>query len=264
MPKKSNHHRAMKKRIIIVLSSDLNSKLLLKNMMEYLYNFEIKIVWEKKLFKTLEKIKKDMYGKSVVKKILKLIDYLALKLFNRWSQGLVKKNLINSLGTKQESHVANINSSIFIKEVNEWNSHLIINFGTSIYSKKTIGLISAPIYNVHTGILPNYRNVYSEFWALMNKDYSNLGTTIFLIDSGIDKGPIVSVKYLDRNKVQNSNLREIIVMNLSLAGESILEVLNRKKIIYSYPDENYSHYYRTPTIQNIISFAWENMKKRKH
>jgi folate-dependent phosphoribosylglycinamide formyltransferase PurN len=253
----------MKKRIIFVLSQDFKSKVLLKNIEEGLYNFDIKIIWEKKSDKIRNKIKKELYGKSSYSKILILIDYMALWLFNKWSQGLVKKNKINSAQTYQELHITSINASKFIEELNAWNSDLIINFGTSIYSGKTLGLIKAPIYNVHTGILPNYRNVYSEFWALVNKDYSNLGTTIFLIDSGIDKGPIISVKHLDPQLVQKSNLKEILMMNLSLASESILEVLNRKEVIHTYLNMNYSHYYRTPTLKNIIDFFLLN-RKRQH
>ena len=54
-------------------------------------------------------------------------------------------------------------------------------------------LINAPKYGTflwHEGITPNYRGVYSPFWALVNKDYDNLGYTLLRMNSKLDAGEI--------------------------------------------------------------------------
>ncbi len=54
-------------------------------------------------------------------------------------------------------------------------------------------LINAPKYGTflwHEGITPNYRGVYSPFWALVNKDYDNLGYTLLRMNAKLDAGEI--------------------------------------------------------------------------
>ncbi|MFN0279984.1 MAG: formyltransferase family protein [Pyrinomonadaceae bacterium] len=54
-------------------------------------------------------------------------------------------------------------------------------------------LINTPKYGTflwHEGITPNYRGVYSPFWALVNKDYDNLGYTLLRMNSKLDAGEV--------------------------------------------------------------------------
>lgn len=54
-------------------------------------------------------------------------------------------------------------------------------------------LITEPRYGSflwHEGITPEYRGVYSPFWALRNADYGNLGYTLLKMNSKLDAGDI--------------------------------------------------------------------------
>lgn len=55
----------------------------------------------------------------------------------------------------------------------------------------------------HEGITPNYRGVYSPFWALVNEDYDNLGYTLLKMNSKLDAGEI----YVQGN-VENIHLTQ--------------------------------------------------------
>jgi folate-dependent phosphoribosylglycinamide formyltransferase PurN len=43
----------------------------------------------------------------------------------------------------------------------------------------------------HPGVTPHYRGAYSPFWALMHGKPEMVGFTVFLLDAGIDTGPIL-------------------------------------------------------------------------
>lgn len=54
-------------------------------------------------------------------------------------------------------------------------------------------LINQPRYGSflwHEGITPEYRGVYSPFWALVNKDHKNLGYTLLKMTTKLDAGDI--------------------------------------------------------------------------
>jgi len=49
------------------------------------------------------------------------------------------------------------------------------------------------VLNLHSGILPDYKGVMATFWAMLNGE-EQIGTTLhWIVDSGIDTGPIVGI-----------------------------------------------------------------------
>ena len=49
------------------------------------------------------------------------------------------------------------------------------------------------VLNLHSGILPAYRGVMATFWAMLNSE-KEIGTTLhWIVDSGIDTGPVISI-----------------------------------------------------------------------
>ena len=88
--------------------------------------------------------------------------------------------------------VDSINDSIVPLSIKEYAPDVIIVMGTGILKK---GILSAaeniPIINIHGGCLPNYKGNHCFFFALMNEDFSNIASTIHLIDSGIDSGSVI-------------------------------------------------------------------------
>lgn len=69
----------------------------------------------------------------------------------------------------------------------------VVVSGTGILGKKLIEAVRpGPIINIHCGITPRYRGTHGAFWAVVNADWDNIGTTIHYIDEGIDTGGILS------------------------------------------------------------------------
>ncbi len=66
-------------------------------------------------------------------------------------------------------------------------------------------IINAPKHGAflwHEGITPEYRGVYSPFWALVKKDYDNLGYTLLKMNSKLDAGEVFV-----QGKVENVDLK---------------------------------------------------------
>lgn len=64
---------------------------------------------------------------------------------------------------------------------------------TTVLTPETIAAADGLILNIHGGYLPNYRGWYGFFFALYDREYDKIGSTIHFIDFGIDTGDIVEV-----------------------------------------------------------------------
>lgn len=49
------------------------------------------------------------------------------------------------------------------------------------------------VLNLHSGILPDYRGVMATFWAMLNGEEQVGSTLHWIVDSGIDTGPIIDI-----------------------------------------------------------------------
>jgi phosphoribosylglycinamide formyltransferase 1 len=63
--------------------------------------------------------------------------------------------------------------------------------GTRILSGDTLAVARAPFLNMHAGITPAYRGVHGGYWARVQGHRDRVGTTVHLIDEGIDTGGVL-------------------------------------------------------------------------
>jgi folate-dependent phosphoribosylglycinamide formyltransferase PurN len=80
---------------------------------------------------------------------------------------------------------------------------IIVVNGTRIISKKILQSTNAVFINMHVGITPQYRGSHGGYWALYNKDVANFGTTIHLIDAGVDTGAVIRQVFIKPDKADN-------------------------------------------------------------
>ena len=71
-------------------------------------------------------------------------------------------------------------------------------FGSSMLKDIWFSDQSKTIVNLHLGLSPFYRGSATLFWPFFNNDLKHLGTTIHIIDKGIDTGPIIKTVKLKR------------------------------------------------------------------
>jgi phosphoribosylglycinamide formyltransferase 1 len=74
---------------------------------------------------------------------------------------------------------------------------VVVLSGTRIVSKETLASVGAPFLNLHAGITPLYRGVHGAYWALADSRPDLVGSTVHVVDSGVDTGAVVEQVLFD-------------------------------------------------------------------
>ena len=69
---------------------------------------------------------------------------------------------------------------------------VIVVSGTRIISRKTLDCVDATFINLHAGVAPQYRGVHGGYWALAEGRPELVGSTVHIVDQGIDTGPVLA------------------------------------------------------------------------
>jgi folate-dependent phosphoribosylglycinamide formyltransferase PurN len=69
---------------------------------------------------------------------------------------------------------------------------VVVLNGTRILSKETLSCVDAPFINTHAGITPFCRGVHGGYWALAERRPDLVGTTVHVVDTGIDTGQVLA------------------------------------------------------------------------
>ena len=88
-------------------------------------------------------------------------------------------------------HVPSVNDPSVSSLLREARPAVVVVTGTRILDRTTLASTEAPFLNLHAGITPAYRGAHGGYWALVDGAPALVGTTIHLIDPGIDTGPVV-------------------------------------------------------------------------
>jgi formyl transferase-like protein len=88
--------------------------------------------------------------------------------------------------------VPSVNSAEARTALRELAPAVVVVNGTRVIDAATLDAIAAPIINTHLGITPLYRGVHGAYWALAEGRPDLAGTTVHLVDGGIDSGAIIA------------------------------------------------------------------------
>ena len=95
---------------------------------------------------------------------------------------------------------------------------IIIVNGTRIISKKILQCTAAVFINMHVGITPQYRGSHGGYWALHNNDVANFGTTVHLVDAGVDTGAVLKQVFTKPEKQDNFTTYPILQVAIGIAA----------------------------------------------
>ncbi|MGV0908795.1 formyl transferase [Martelella sp. FOR1707] len=84
--------------------------------------------------------------------------------------------------------VASVNEPDVPEALTRFMPDVVLVNGTRIIKPNVLGCVGAPFINMHAGITPMYRGVHGGYWAMWNGDPGNFGSTIHLVDPGVDTG----------------------------------------------------------------------------
>lgn len=88
--------------------------------------------------------------------------------------------------------VGTVNDPLTSELLRELRPSAVVVQGTRIISRSTLESIECPVLNLHAGVTPTYRGVHGGYWALAAGRPDLVGTTVHLVDAGIDTGPVVA------------------------------------------------------------------------
>jgi folate-dependent phosphoribosylglycinamide formyltransferase PurN len=88
--------------------------------------------------------------------------------------------------------VPSVNDPRTVALLREWAPAVVAVHGTRIIARPVLDAIDVPVLNVHAGITPRYRGVHGGYWALRDGRPDLAGSTVHLVDAGIDTGGVVA------------------------------------------------------------------------
>jgi folate-dependent phosphoribosylglycinamide formyltransferase PurN len=88
--------------------------------------------------------------------------------------------------------VPSINGEHVVALLSSLRPALVVVNGTRIIAARVLDSAGCPVVNLHAGITPRYRGVHGGYWALAERRPEWVGTTLHLVDPGIDTGGILA------------------------------------------------------------------------
>jgi folate-dependent phosphoribosylglycinamide formyltransferase PurN len=87
--------------------------------------------------------------------------------------------------------VPSVNADETRRVLRQLDPEVVVINGTRIIGRETLSAVAAPFINMHAGITPLYRGVHGGYWALAEGRPDLAGTTVHLVDEGIDTGSVI-------------------------------------------------------------------------
>jgi methionyl-tRNA formyltransferase len=132
---------------------------------------------------------------------------------------------------------------------------VLVVCGTAILREDILNIPRRYALNVHGAMVPAYRNVHGTFWATVQDDDENLGSSILHLTSGIDNGDIAAQRRLEDPEPRT--LRAVRRETLLLSGELLREAiaLARTDDVPRKPQEGKVGVWHTPRAIDIVRHA---------
>lgn len=137
---------------------------------------------------------------------------------------------VKKLFEQHEVPLIDIESSIndlkVLDKIKSYEPDVIVSIASNqIFKKKLLSLPSKGCINLHTALLPKYRGLMPTFWAMKNNE-DNIGVSVFLMDEGIDSGPIIVQKILPiaKDKPMNQLIKETKHAGMGAIKEALIKL----------------------------------------
>lgn len=242
----------MQNKKIVFLASDCESSRWVYYALKQEFDFAAVIieapVSKKLLFK--RRMKKIGFWKVIGQAAFSLFAVPVLRrIANKRKKALLKQFNLNSGPFPGSSlFVDSVNDETCRELLLQVNPDVVVVNGTRIISKKTLGSIPALFLNMHVGITPAYRGSHGGYWALYNNDVANFGTTIHMIDAGVDTGSVLKQVFTNPSKDDNFTTYPILQTAIGInALKEVLRQIGKEGYTISTNEEKGKMYYQ-PTL----------------
>lgn len=93
--------------------------------------------------------------------------------------------------------VNSVNEPETLHRLEDLDPAVVVVNGTRIISNSVLSAVGCPFLNMHAGITPRYRGVHGGYWALREGRHDLVGTTVHLVDPGIDTGGVLAQAFFE-------------------------------------------------------------------
>ena len=147
-----------------------------------------------------------------------------------------------------------INNPDSILKIKAFKPDLFVSIlGNEIFKKEIISLSKHGILNLHSSLLPKYRGLMPCFWVLKN-DEKYTGVSVFLVDKGIDSGPILVREKISIGNMKHSELIKYTKRIGMIAVKKAIEMIKNKEKVRLPNMDSLMTYYSFPTRKDVIEF----------
>jgi len=140
-----------------------------------------------------------------------------------------------------------VNGSNTVSAINKINPDIIIQNGAGILKKNVFSLAKIFTINLHHGIAPLIRGMFSIYWALWERKKTWVGSTVHVIDKGIDTGKVLAYSNIkcDIGKDQYPDLFKKITKSGTTDMLTILKKIENNESVGIAPIEGERNYRST-------------------
>ncbi len=154
-----------------------------------------------------------------------------------------------------------INSEHILNELKTLKPDIIFSISCpQIMRNEIISIPAIACLNIHSSLLPKYRGLNANFWA-MAKGESTSGVTIHYIKPGIDDGDILLQEAIE---IDNKwSLHELYLKAIDVGSDMIVKCLNQireDKVTTRKNDISKGSYYSCATRKDVKEFRSRNKK----
>ncbi|MEX2140288.1 MAG: formyl transferase [Pirellulales bacterium] len=150
--------------------------------------------------------------------------------------------------------VASANSAVVVERLRALSPSVVVVNGTRILKPEILSATGAPFINMHAGVTPAYRGVHGGYWALADGRPELVGTTIHLVDEGIDTGDIVKQVIFTPTAADNFATYPYlhIAMGLPALLDAVQAILSHQRPALCAPQTRISRLWHHPTLWSYL------------
>lgn len=155
--------------------------------------------------------------------------------------------------------VASVNSEAGREALQALAPRAVYIVGTRMIGNRTLSCIDAPFINYHSGITPGYRGIHGGYHALARGEPQHFGTTLHLVDSGIDTGDILAQVQVRPGK--RDNFHTYLWLMAAQSREAVVRVMGEALNGQLKPyrrDDMEDRLYFGPT---LWSYLWAGLRR---
>ena len=171
---------------------------------------------------------------------------------SRISQGQVEErmfrdevNLLRESAHLEPRRVRDPNSPEVVNLVKSLDPYFLLTLGGAIYRKPLLQCARGLALNQHNGWCPTYKGTGTVNWALFHRDIAHLGSTVHVLTSGMDAGPILrrSTVCLVEDDTPQSCFARVVALGTELMCEVVAEAIRSDELtVYDQPgDSGYTY-----------------------